>query len=76
MCRVIGGIEGIFCLEASVYPDRMDFVGHSNEAFGWEKTKEAMERIRDEINRQLREGEHKCPFSPGMKAVVTRRKNV
>lgn len=71
MCRTIGGVRGIFCLEASVYPDRMDFVGHSNEAVGWEKTREAMERIRDELNRQLSQGEAKCPFAPNTKAIVT-----
>lgn len=70
MCREINGVKGVFCLEASVYPDRMDFVGHSNESVGWEKTKEAMERIRDELNRQLRDGESKCPFAPGRKVVV------
>lgn len=51
-------------LSVTVYRDRMDFVTTASDSNGFECTREALERIKAEVDRQLTDGPIKCPFRP------------
>ncbi len=57
-------VGAIWGLTAFVYPDRLDCFLHSNEAHGWEATRQAALRLRAELDRILSEGSEKCPYAP------------
>jgi hypothetical protein len=52
-----------FTLTAKVYRDgAMDFHTQANHACSFPEVREAMIRVRDELNRVLADGPARCPF--------------
>jgi hypothetical protein len=56
--------RAVFAMDATVSEaGHLDLNVHNSHVVGFVRTREAMTQIRDELDRILREGEMRCPFS-------------